>query len=52
MLHADQSEGPPDCGKASQGGASHPLQLWQGLHWRDGKKTRDQSDRDACQRST
>ena len=43
-LHSNQSEGPPDDGEASQGGVSHPMQLWRGLHWRDSEKTGGQSE--------
>ena len=34
-----------DDGEAGQGGVSHPLQLCQGLHWRDSGKTGGQSER-------
>ena len=44
MLHADQSEGPPNNGEARQGSVLDPLQLWRGLHWRDDEKTRNQSE--------
>ena len=43
-LHADQSEGPPDDREAGQGGVLRPMQLWRGLHWRDGENTGDQSE--------